>query len=295
MQKIGHWLLAKNMNASIVAFVCALLPAITLPGEFLASIIVALVTLRKGGKSGLMVLTWVALPAVAMMLIGKLSLFDIMLARCVLVWALALVLRQMRSWSLVIMLLTVVGAVGVVFFHAWIADPVSFWSAKLSIYFLDMAKSLPLPADNIKDNVQLIAGFATGLLAFVVVLGIFLQLFLARCWQSSLYNPGGLRKEAHQIRVNQWASLVLIFIVIAACFKIAILIDMLPVLLIPFIVAGLSFIHWWVNQKQKAAFLLVLVYVGFVLFPYVSIALALLGIADSWVDLRSRFQLEQSV
>ncbi len=295
MKKLGQWLLAKDINASIVAFICALLPAITLPGEFFASIIVALVTLRKGAKSGLFVLLWVALPAIAMILIGKLSLFDVMLARCVLVWALALVLRQMRSWSLVVMLLAVVGGLGVVFFHAWVADPVSFWSAKLSVYFLQMARELPLPANDVQANVQMIAGFATGLLAFVVIAGLFLQVFLARCWQASLFNPGGLRKEAVTIRVNPYASLVLVLAFVAAYFKVAIVVDMLPVLLIPFIVAGLSFIHWWVGHKQGMGFVLAVVYIGFVLFPYVSLFLALLGVADSWADLRKRYQLNQSV
>lgn len=294
MHKFGQWLLAKNINASIVAFVCALLPAITLPGEFLASILVAFVTLRKGAKSGLVVLTWVALPAVAMMFIGKLSLFDVLLARCVVVWVLALLLRQTHSWSLVVTVLAVIGAVGVAFFHVWIADPVSFWSAKLSIYFLQMAEMLPLPAATIKANVALIAGFATGLLAFVVVAGIFLQLLLARWWQASLFNPGGLSNEARLIRVNPWVSGVYVLTIIGACFKQALLVDMMPVLMIPFVIAGFSLLHWWVAQKSQWTWVLILVYLGFVLFPYVSMSVALYGLADSWVDFRRRYQLKQS-
>ncbi len=294
MHKFGQWLLAKNINASIVAFVCALLPAITLPGEFLASILVAFITLRKGAKSGLVVLTWVALPAVAMMFIGKLSLFDVLLARCVVVWALAILLRQTHSWSLLLAVLAVIGAVGVAFFHVWIADPVSFWSAKLSIYFLQMAEMLPLPAADIKANVALIAGFATGLLAFVVVAGIFIQLLLARWWQASLFNPGGLGKEAKMIRVNPWVSGVFVLAIIGACFKQALLVDMMPVLMIPFIVAGFSLLHWWMIHKPQLTWVLVVVYVGFIFFPYVSMSLALYGMADSWVDFRRRYQLKQS-
>ena len=65
MRKLGGYLLANNRRAAILAFVCALLPLIGLPGDLLTAILVGFITLRKGAKAGLFLLAFVALPTIS--------------------------------------------------------------------------------------------------------------------------------------------------------------------------------------------------------------------------------------
>jgi uncharacterized protein YybS (DUF2232 family) len=64
---------------------------------------------------------------------------------------------------------------------------------------------------------------------------------------------------------------------------------LLPVILLPFIVAGLSLLHAMMANKKGANALLAGTYcLLFLLFPYVAGLLALLGFADSCYDFRRR-------
>jgi hypothetical protein len=291
VRQLGRWLLAKNFHAAVVGFLCALLPLFTLPGDFFASILVAFVTLRKGAKSGLVVLMWIALPGIALLALGQLSLFDVLWVRCVLVWGLALLLRRTGSWQYVLYLMTIIGLLGVSFFHVWMGDPVSFWMAKLSAYVLEMSKAFSLSSDVIAKNVETLAAFATGMMVFVVLIGLFLQMLIARYWQAALFNPGGLRQEAMNIRVDVIGSTFFLLALVLALFKVPLVIDMLPVLVLPFAIAGLSLLHMvaYCHSGWKPA--LVVLYVALFFMPYLSLVLALFGVSDVWLNYRKRWQL----
>lgn len=291
MRKLGQWILAKNLHAASIAFLCALLPLVKLPGDFLASILVAFVTLRKGAKPGLVVLMWIALPGLALLFLGKLSLFDVLWVRCLLIWCLALVLRHTRSWLYVLYLMTVFGLLGVLFFHAWMADPISFWSAKLSVYVLEMSKLMSMSTESVSKNVALVAAFATGLMVLVVQVGLFIQLLLARYWQAHLFNLGGLKREILNIRTERIGAGVFLLALLLAFFKIALVIDMLPVLILPFAIAGISLVHLWVHCHKAWSIALFVLYALLFLVPYVGFLLALLGASDVWLDYRQRWHL----
>ena len=77
MKKLGEFLLAKDSHAIVIAFLCALLPIFYIPTGFIAVIIVGLVTLQKGPKSGFWLLTWIALPSIALLVLREIGLFDI--------------------------------------------------------------------------------------------------------------------------------------------------------------------------------------------------------------------------
>ena len=51
----GQWLNAKQFHAGILACICMLSTIVYLPGTFVASVIIALTTLRNGAKFGLSV------------------------------------------------------------------------------------------------------------------------------------------------------------------------------------------------------------------------------------------------
>jgi uncharacterized protein YybS (DUF2232 family) len=291
VQRLGHWLLSKNIHAGIIAFVCTLLPLVGLPGAFLASIIVALVTLRKGYRSGLIVLAWVAVPAIAILYLHEVGSFDVLLVRCIIVWMLAGLLKNTKSWPQVLYLMVIIGVIGVSAFHLLVSDPIGWWSVRISAYLASLAKEAAVPAKDLLVHTKSIATIATGITTFVVLIGIFLQLLIARFWQAAMFNKGGLRQEALNIRVNYIMSVVIVVAFIAAMFHVMIVRDWMPVLFLPFVVAGFSFLHMCVEQKKVWVFGLALLYIAAVIVPYLALLVALIGFIDSWLDLRSKYKL----
>jgi hypothetical protein len=291
VQRLGEWLLAKDIHAAIIALVCTLLPLIGLPGDFCVSIVVALITLRKGPLSGLFVLAWVALPAIALMYWHDLGTFDVLLARSAVVWLMAAILHKTASWKLVLYALAAVGVLVVIGFHSVIGDVGLWWSKRISSLLMEVLKEAPLQAQEVQSVTQRIASIATGLVMFVSSLVLFLQLLIARYWQASLFNPRGLRKEALNLRVGPLMTMLLLAALIGSLMHIGLFIDCLPVLILPFLVAGMSLLHMMVHHKDSGRFALVFLYVVAFFMPYVLLLVALIGAADSWLDFRVRYQL----
>jgi hypothetical protein len=291
VHRIGEWLLEKNMHAALVAFVCTLLPLVGLPGDFLASIIVAFVTLRKGMRQGLYILAWVALPSIALLFLHEMGTFDVMLARCIIVWLIAGVLHKTHSWARVLYVLVIIGLIGVTAFHAVVSDPIGWWASRITAYLASIAKEAQLPASELTAHATRLATFATGLMTMVILLGVFLQLMIARFWQAAIFNKGGLRHEGLNIRMSHVMSIVLMVAFIASLFHVAIIVDWLPVLLLPFLIAGLSLLHMCVEQKRVWIFGMAFLYVAMVLVPYIAGVVALIGFIDSWLDIRKKYQL----
>ena len=75
---------------------------------------------------------------------------------------------------------------------------------------LQGSKSL---AEEIKQSIQLFAQFMTGGVAAGTVYGLLFGLFMARWWQSALYNPGGFRAEFLSLKVHPPMAIASIFIV----------------------------------------------------------------------------------
>ena len=63
----------------------------------------------------------------------------------------------------------------------------------------------------------------------------------------------------------------------------------IPIVLLPFILAGLSLLHAAVYYKKVKKFMLWAVYLLLLfIFPYVASLIALFGFADTWFDFREK-------
>lgn len=292
MRKVGELLLASNRNAAIAAFLCTLMPLIKLPGGFFAAIIVALVTLQKGFKAGLIILAWVALPAVSLLFLHRWGVFDVLLVRCLLVWLFAGILGSSAgSWRLILEISALLGFFMVVGLHLFIPDLKAWWSQQLTHYFREMgiASAWKLTPEKMNLLINKVAPIATGIVYVVVMMGSLLQLLLARWWQAFLFNPGGLRREFIQIRIGRLLALVAMVVLGGVFLKIDFLMDYTPVMLLPFMVSGLSLLHLFVTLNKSLVFPLILVYIGLLFLPVlVVLLLALAGYVDSWVNLRKK-------
>lgn len=303
MKKLGEYLLANNMRAAIVALMCALTPLIQLPGGFIAAVIVGLVTLRKGAKAGLFIVAFAALPAISLLISRgfEYGLYDTLLIRCtlvwtcVLVWVFALMLRRWNSWTLVLEVMAVIGVIAVLVIHAAVPDIKQDWIAALMHFykgFAAVSSFIQIPSGKAADYVKQLAPFATGSAVFLLFFGVFLQLLLARWWQSVIFLPGGFRQEFIQIRVDRIAAIVLAVATVGMYWQAAWLIDLYPVLLLPFMVAGLSIVHHLTGKRKHMIFLLIAMYVALVILHFIAVAvLSLISFIDSWANFRRERQL----
>jgi hypothetical protein len=214
------------------------------------------------------------------------------LLRCILVWVLALILRSTVSWRLTLETMTILGILTVLGFHLVLEDVPGWWSVTLQRYetFLSSILSGQVTEDRVHEMVTQIIPIATGLFTALMLLGAFCELLLARWWQAALFRPGGLAKEFIEIRAGLILAGILTITVVTALFGVGFAIDLLPVVILPLTISGLSLLHKWVRYNKKIVYLLVMVYIGLIFLPMVLImVLALAGYVDSGYDFRKRY------
>jgi len=105
-----------------------------------------------------------------------------------------------------------------------------------------------------------------------------------------LFNPGGLRKEFHELRFGTAASGIALAIVVLAVvtrFELPMALAMLVCAV--FTLQGLAIIHGVVRRRGLGAVWLVVAYI-LLLFtmPESLIVLAVCGVTDAWFDFRKR-------
>lgn len=292
MQRIGQYLVEKPLHAGWVALLFTLLPLIGIPGGGLvAGIIVGLVTLTKGWRQGFLVLLWVAIPAVSLLLLKQFGGFDTILVRSSLAWVLAGVLGQTRSWRLSLELLAVLGLLAVTVVHLLLPNPTAWWTQVLiaDIQRFNQAAGSLLSSADVQQLAMRFAPVATGFLAFVTMLLLFIQLVVARWWHSVISNSVQFGEEFRAIRLGLPAAVVTMILIVGALLKLSIAIDMLPVMVMPFMIVALSIVHFLPTLDRRWVWLVIAIYVALVLLRgIVVLVLALVGFADSWYDFRAR-------
>ena len=295
MRNFGAYLLKHRSHAAFFALLCAVLPFIGLPTGWISAVIIALVTLRFGPKAGLYILMWVVLPAVVLAVKGDWWLaVQLFLFGNVLAWLLAYVLYEFKSWILVLQITALLGIAGILIVHAIIPHVDHWWIAKLGSYIsglnsdLNMGISLP----HMHKLVLFLAKIATGMQAVLILFNGLVNLLFARWWQASMFNPGGLRRELSHLRMTKLANMVLLACLIAVALNANLAWDLLPVIALPFVVAGLSLLHTVCRRIKHGWFLLVMLYILLVfMFPYVVGLLVLAALIDSWYDFRMKYSL----
>lgn len=293
LARIGEFSLRSQLQAGLLAFVCSLPAVIGVPFiAWLGMMVVGLVSLRRGFTQGLIVMIWSALPSFVLFCMGDMQLFcqQILLGTFIL-FLLAMLLRVVESWSLVIEIATWIAVAAVLIMHACIPNLYEYWHQ----YLLAMAGNIHGARDlttALSDRAWFyMTHTATGLaVAGVMVNGLF-NLLVARGWQAALFNPGGLKQEFFHIRLSRFlVILLLIVLVLLFAFKIELMWDALPILVLAYFVNGLSLLHWKFAQLKWMWFFVVIYYVLLVFwFVIIGSLTALMGLLDSLIDSRKRF------
>jgi hypothetical protein len=294
VRKLGEYFLANPLYAFLAVLVFTTLPLVSIPGGFLAGILVGFVTLCRGFKTGFLVLIGAAIPVIIITLWKPILLYDLVFLRCALIWVLAGIFRLSISWRLILEILTLLGLVVVLTFHLAIGDVSAWWLPKAEMVIKSVLSG-QFTDERIQQMIQQLAPIATGLFCAVTILGAWIQLLLARWWQAVISYPGGLRKEFVEIRAGLILASLFTLTLLAALFGMAFAIDLLPVVILPLVIDGLCLLHKWMQYNHKIVYLLAAVYIGIVILPVImAVILALLGYIDSWYDLRKRYFSQHS-
>lgn len=304
LKKFGQFILQNRNQGALVALVFTFIPLF----GWISSIVLALVTLRKGGREGLWVLLWISLPDVVYTFIvgSPDQLFFSVLGTNVYTWVVALVLRQFGTWSMVLEIAGLMSVLGVLTVHLYSPQINTWWAGQyhqmLSNALADPAITASAQGSHQPDWPQFIAmmqqmveplsRISTGIAATFMMVCNLINLGLARWWQASMFNPGGLQKELYQIRLSYRS--VVAFGVCLALVAMGLIVpqDFLPVVLGVFLVAGISLLHCSASKIRNSIIWLVVFYICVIILPAYFLGLLIVAaIADSLFNVRHRLKL----
>lgn len=290
MRKLGLYLTTNISYAAWVALAFALLPIAGWQCGWISSIIIGLLTLQRGYKAGFFVLAWAALPGIALAVDGDPNfLVNLVLLQCLPVWIMAIILRAYGSWTKVIETAVAIGIIGIIVLHATVHDLTHWWMNQLTPFWTQMNQSYgyTFSAGQSKQIIGVISQLATGLIAALLAIVDLIILMFARWWQDAAFTPGILRKEFYGLRTGYLTGGILLTSCLALFVNISIVLDLLPIVLLPFVLAGLSLVHALLANR-KAPYLIGFYIVVIFLLPYSTLFLALVGLIDSCYDFRRR-------
>ncbi len=308
MRAIASYILKGPLQAGLSAAVPA---AISVGAPFVlkllliyfSGIVVALVSLRLGGRKGLIILAAAVLAALLTgQLLGLKEIAQLDLWSAVFFWALlwlaASVLQVSRSLSLAFETIGFVAISMLVAFYLLVDD-----SVKLGLQLLEPVGSLlRQPGSGISsqevDSVLLsFAKLLPGSIVTYTTVGVIICLLVARSWQARIFNPGGLQQEFRALRMGKKAGLFAMLVIVGLMFShnlgeswVLMLMNISMVLGLVFVIVGLGLAHALIAMRNNSGFWLVGLYVSLiVLGQLVAPLLMMLSLTDIWFDYRTRF------
>lgn len=300
MRSLAAFALKGRTQAAIATLGVMALSLILPPAGLVSLALIALVTLRNGGREGLELVALAALfSAVASSLaVGNpWAAVVYAVALWLPMWGVALVLRERIDLAQAAQAAILLGILAVLGFFAWKEQPALFWENFLSALFRPMLENAPTPADAAQLQGYLVqwSEYMTGIVAAGLSITLIMALFLARWWQAELFNPGGFGKEYLAIRSPNLLSLLTVGLLAAAVWggeEVGRLCrNVVVVLTVLYLCIGTATLHSLCANVRWRRGLLVLLYVIVFVVPQAILPIALFGLADSWADWR---RLKQS-
>jgi len=277
MRALAELVMKGRKQAAFVAVIAALLPML----YWASAAAVALVTLRKGSRDGAGVLIWALLPGGAWAYSGDPTPLAVITGT----FLLAVTLRETISWAKVLMLALPIGALAGIGLET-VLDGLLGQVIEATEKFLSQSaqQSGEIRLDTERLRLLLVGGLGSVHTAFMV-----LSLLLARSWQSGLYNPGGFKQEFHALKLPQMYTAILLAVLLTIYQLELDFMRWLPLLLLPWIFAGIALIHGSLAKRDLGRSWLIAFYVAIIFIgPYVITLLVLAAIIDSFVDFRAR-------
>ena len=296
MQGLASFVMRGRSQAVMVISLLGMLSIVMPPLSVVSSATVGLVTLREGRSIGLQVigLSLLATTILSMVALGTpVPALGLALLLWFPMWILGQILRVSRSLGLVIQSALVFGLFTIAYFYLQLSDPIAGWQE----IFVTLGDSFTEAGIYSKaDSQQLVHELARWMTGFFAA-GFFLQLvaslLLARWWQALLYNPGGFQQEFHQLRLSKLLAYLGAVLGLLSLLELQTGGDLLRYLTIllmaAYFIQGLAVVHSAVKILGLKKVWLIGVYIMLVITgPQMAIVLSMLGLADIWMDFRSR-------
>lgn len=298
MRVLASYIMRGRYQAILVIAISAALSILLPPFSYLSGAGVGLVTLRHGPQEGMFVSLGAALglgifahlllgnpfPGLAFALLVGLPM-----------WGLAWTLRSTASLALTVTAAALLGVLLIISLHLLVPSPAAQWRAILDTLKPALTQSgMFSDAQLTKAGLDQLAQGMTLLLASATVLSLTISLFIARWWQAILYNPGGFRAEFHELRLmRSWAAPTLAVLAVAVLANGAakqIALELLVVMLIPYMIQGVALVHRVMAKLGAHVAWLVAMYgLLLVALPQMAMVLMTVGFADTWFNLQSYF------
>lgn len=298
MNFLAAYIMKGRLQAMLVASSLALLSLIITPISIVSSATVALVTLRRGAVEGLYVLGCSALASAALgfFLLGSFQFALLYVAILWLpIWLISIVLREGRHLSLAVEIAVMMGLLGVVGAYLFVSDLANAWVAILTQMLNMAAANSPLQPDQllqVQNNIGLMSHYMTGMVAAGSVFSLLFGLFLGRWWQANLYNPGGFGQEFLSLSTQPRLAIGTLAVTAVAWFSSGIFSEILRnssiLLLVLYTFIGSAVVHGWFAGRKLSAFTIPMFYLTMFLVPYTAVPVALIGLADAWLNLRTK-------
>ncbi len=281
----------------LVAAVLALLSIIIYPASILSTAIIALITLRKGWYEGSLII------GSASIVTGILGYFLIKnytlaigyaLVLFIPVWLIAIVLREGKKLSFAFEIAIFISTLGILALYLFNSDPQAMWKSYLTTIMQPILSNSEAPIDDIKMSISFLSKYMSGFMAAGMISGLFAGLLLGRWWQSVLFNPGGFRAEFLQLKTSPILGISSILLLVAALLSHGKISEMSWNIVIVFFVfysfTGVSVLHTVFSTMQQKKIILSVFYIISFLVPHLLFIVASIGLADTWVDFRSKIK-----
>lgn len=289
-KKQAELILSSRKQALLYAVLFALLPYCT----WLAMVVIALVTLRKGQQEGMRILAtvmlahgsvlWMSMPLYAV-------IFNLLLVFAP-VYMAAYVLRVTSNWQAVSAALFFLVILSSLFIQQMVPEWVMSQYAMLQS-IVQASQSDHVLSKWLNDTsgfpALALANYTLGIQLMSAVLSIWSALLLARSLQSQLFYPGGFKQELLTFRGNRLSFIVMLLLCVAAWQWNVVAMNVLPVLVLFYLLAGLSLCANFIMGKLSRGILVVLI-LPLLFMPFVMLPLyIILGLLDSVFNIRLAF------
>lgn len=301
MSFLATFIMRGRMQAALLAFALALislfLHPLLKPFVIIVSFAsIALFTLRKGTLEGLYVLLY-ATAATALLtglLAGDVTVSLIIAVSCLTmwlpIWIVAIVLREGRHLSLTIEVAVLMAVLGVIGFYLYADDPALIWQQAFAPFLEQLPKDAGIEIDKLQEGIAKLSHYMTGIFAASSLFGLLFSLFLARWWQSVLYNPGGFKAEFLTLRTGARLAIISIVIITAAKMSSGAFSELawniVILLFVLYMFIGTSVLHTLFANMKHSQYLVPMLYITLFLVPHVLLPVAIVGLCDAWLNLR---------
>lgn len=295
MRALAGYITQGRLQAALIAVVAAALSLIIAPLSYVSGAAVALVTLVSGPVAGLQVIGFATAVVLGVGLVaggGSVVGIAYLVGVWAPVWVVAGVLRRTVSLPVALLVCGLMGGGVVALFHLLLADPGAWWHEQTGQVLQQLQGQGAAMDAATMEALRNLASLFTGVLGAALVLSLAVTVFIARWWQAILYNPGGFRREFHELRLDPrlgWFALLLFAgVVIIPADAAPLALHLLMVVAALFLIQGVAVIHGGFGRLGLHTVWLVVFYFLLVLVPHVVFALVALGFLDRWLDVRGR-------